>query len=113
MNKVNLAVLGYSSKYNKFLNYIKNKDSNYKISFITKLINTNQINDFKSILKKKKIKIIIICNQKSVYFINKDISFYIKNKIKVVQASTSKDIQNHGFIIKKPFKKSYNIRIII
>ena len=104
MNKVNLAVIGYNSKYNKFLNYIRRKDANYKISYISKLININTIKNFKSILKNNKIKIMIICNHKSVYFVNKNIDFFINNNIKVVQASTNFDIKNHGYIIKKPFK---------
>ena len=33
-----------------------------------------------------------------------NIDFFIENKIKLVQASTNYEIENHGFIIRKPFK---------
>ena len=32
------------------------------------------------------------------------VDFFIENKIKLVQASTNYEIENHGFIIRKPFK---------
>lgn len=104
MSKVNLAIIGFNSKYNEFLSHIKKNKINYKISFITKFTDIDKIKNFKTILSQKKISMIIVCNQKSIYYINKYIDYFIKKKIKVTQASTATEIKNHGFIIKKPFR---------
>ena len=53
---------------------------------------------------KKKIKFLAICNKNLIPLISNDIDFYIRNKIKIVQASNNFDVLNHGFIIEKPFK---------
>jgi len=104
MKKINIAIIGFNSKYNKFLSHIKKNQVDYKISFITKFTDIDKIKNFMSILSKKKISMIIVCNQKAIYYINKYIDYFIKKKIKVTQASTANEIKNHGFIIKKPFK---------
>ena len=53
MNKVNLAIIGFNSRYNEFFKHIKKNKINYTISFITKHTNIDKIENFKTILSKK------------------------------------------------------------
>jgi len=106
MNNFNISILGYNSSYKKFLNHINDKKTKYKLKLIDKSKNVENLNynRFKNRLIKEKIKIIALCNNVFIGLISKDIDFFIKKKIKIVQASSNFDIDNHGFIIEKPFR---------
>ena len=107
MQKINIGILGYSDKYNKFLKNIKRPSSNYNLKF---LIKKNELNNklfnqklIKSI-EENTIKFLIICDKSVKNKYLKKIDFLIEKKIVIVQASTNYEIDNHGFITKKLFK---------
>jgi FlaA1/EpsC-like NDP-sugar epimerase len=106
MNNFNICVLGYNSNYKKFLSHIKDKKTKYQLKLIDK---TKNINSFSySILKDKlikhSVKILALCDKNFISLISNDIDFFIKKRIKIVQASNNYEVDNHGFIIEKPFK---------
>ena len=106
MNNFNICVLGYNSNYKKFLSHIKDKKTKYQLKLIDK---TKNINSFSySILKDKlikhSVKILALCDKNFISLISNDIDFFIKKRIKIVQASHNYEVDNHGFIIEKPFK---------
>lgn len=104
MKNYNICVLGYNKNFKKFLNHIKKKTTNYNFKFKINNLNRNfDYLDFKQNILEKKIKFIAICNLRFLRLVTEDIEFYIKKKIKIVKASTNKEIQIHGFIIEKPF----------
>jgi len=104
MDKISLGILNYNSNFKDFFYFISQKNSRYLIKF-NEVLNSN--NDFE-LLKKKiiksKVKILVICDKKIIPFINYNINFFLKKKIKIVQASNNDEIKIHGFIIEKPFK---------
>ncbi len=106
MKNINIGIVGYERRYNKFFNHAKNSKSIYKIKFILKSnidkkrFKLNLINEF----KKKNIKFLVICNNKFNNEIIELIHKLIKKKIVIVKASTNYEIKNHGFIIQKYFK---------
>ena len=102
MNISHIGVIGYSNNYIKFLQ-ILNKNKYYKLEFIHKL---NKSIDDEKIIKNylnKKIKFLVLCDQKYKKTILKNIDLLIKQNIVLVRASTNKEILNHGFIVQKPF----------
>ena len=104
MNKINLGIINYNKKYKNFLNFISQKNSRYNIVFNKKLNLEKDIISLKEDVLKNEVKILVICDHTALYNLNKDINFFIKKKIKIVRASTNKDVKEHGFIIEKPFR---------
>ncbi len=106
MENFNICVLGYNSKYKKFLRHIKDKKTKYELIFIDKSKNIKNLNSriIKKKIIKEKVKFLALCNKDFIPFISENISFFIKNKVKIVQASNNFEVSNHGFIIEKPFK---------
>ena len=104
MKKINLGIINYNKKYKNFLNFISQKNSRYHIVFNKKLNLNKDIKSLKEDVEKNQIKILVICDHLALYNLNKDINFFIKKKIKIVRASTNKDVKEHGFIIEKPFR---------
>jgi len=98
--------LGYNSNYKKFLTHIKDKKTKYKLKLIdnSKSINNFNYKLYKNKLIKEKVKILALCNKIFITLISEDIDFFIKKKIKIVQASSNYEVDNHGFIIEKPFR---------
>ena len=104
MNNYNICVLGYNNNFYKFLNHLKDNKTKYKLKFILKkAIKNFKYDNLKNNIIKNKIKYVAICDSAFLSDISEDINFYIKNKIKIVKASTNIEIQTHGFIIEKPF----------
>lgn len=107
MNISNVVICDYNLDYNKFLKQIKNNKNNYSIKFFLKHNQIKSLENFEIFKKKlinKNIKIIIFCSKKSLKIIMENIDFFVSHKIKIVQASTNYEVENHGFIIRKPFK---------
>ena len=101
MKKINLGIINYNKKYKNFLNFISQKNSRYNVVFNKKLNLNKDIKSLKEDVKNNQIKILVICDHIALYNLNKDINFFIKKKIKIVRASTNKDVKEHGFIIEK------------
>ncbi len=104
MKKINLGIINYRLEYKNFFDFINEKNSRYNVLLNQKVSNDN---DFKVILRNiltNKIKILVICGEKPIYYLNQYFDFFIKNKIKIVRASNNKDVKEHGFIIEKPFR---------
>ena len=104
MKKINLGIINYNKQYKNFLNFISQKNSRYHVVFNKKLNFNKDIKSLKEDIVKNQIKILVICDHFAIYNLNKDINFFIKKKIKIVRASTNKDVKDHGFIIEKPFR---------
>jgi FlaA1/EpsC-like NDP-sugar epimerase len=104
MKKINLGIINYNKQYKNFLNFISQKNSRYHVVFNKKLNFNKDIKSLKEDIVKNQIKILVICDHFALYNLNKDINFFIKKKIKIVRASTNKDVKDHGFIIEKPFR---------
>jgi len=106
MYNYNICVLGYNHNFKKFLNHLKDNRTKYNLKIFDKTSNIQKLKETKicNDLVKKKIKFLAICNQKLIPFVSNHIEFLIKNKIKIVQASNNYQVENHGFIIEKPFK---------
>ena len=106
MYNYNICVLGYNHNFKKFLNHLKDNRTKYNLKIFDKTSNIQKLKETKicNDLVKKKIKFLAICNQKLIPFVSNHIEFLIKNKIKIVQASSNYQVENHGFIIEKPFK---------
>lgn len=104
MKKINLGIINYNKEYKNFLNFISQKNSRYRVVFNKKLNLNKDIKSLKEYVVKNQIKILVICDHLAFYNLNKDINFFIKKKIKIVRASTNKDVKDHGFIIEKPFR---------
>tara|TARA_B100001057_G_C22867141_1_gene957044 strand:+ start:956 stop:2332 length:1377 start_codon:yes stop_codon:yes gene_type:complete len=106
MQNYNICVLGYNHNYKKFLNHLKDNRTKYNLKIFDKSNNINKLDGPKVCkdIVKKKIKFLAICDQKFIPFVSNYVEFMIKNKIKIVQASNNFEVENHGFIIEKPFK---------
>lgn len=104
MKKINLGIINYNKDYKNFLKFINQKNSRYQVVFNKKLNLNKDIKSLKEDIVKNQIKILVICDHFALYNLNKDINFFIKKKIKIVRASTNKDVKEHGFIIEKPFR---------
>ena len=106
MNNFNICVLGYNSNYKKFLSHIKDKKTKYRLKLIdkTKNINNFDYSFLKNKLIKDRVKILALCDKNFISLISNDIDFFIKKRIKIVQASNNYEVDNYGFIIEKPFK---------
>jgi FlaA1/EpsC-like NDP-sugar epimerase len=106
MNNFNICVLGYNSNYKKFLSHIKDKKTKYQLKLIdkTKNINNFDYSFLKNKLIKDRVKILALCDKNFISLISNDIDFFIKKRIKIVQASNNYEVDNYGFIIEKPFK---------
>ena len=107
MNISNVIICDFNLNYSQFLDQIKKNKSNYSIQFFLKYKDISSLKNFELLKRKiikKNIKLIIFCSKKSLTLIMDNIDFFINNKIKIVQASTNYEIENHGFIIRKPFK---------
>lgn len=102
MNMSHVGVIGYSKNYIKFLQ-ILNKNKYYKLKFIHKLNKTREDEKIIENYLNKKIKFLVLCDQKYKKTILKNIDLLIKQNIILVRASTNKEILNHGFIVQKPF----------
>ena len=106
MKSLNIGIFGYNNNFKKFLEHVKDKKTKYKLKFINKETNIKKI-DFNKIVKKilsKKINIIALCDKTLIPLLSQNIDFFINKKIKIVQASENFDVENHGFIIEKPFR---------
>ena len=106
MSNFNICVLGYNSNYKKFLSHIKDKKTKYQLKIIDKSRSINNF-DYKFLKKKlikHNVKILALCDKIFISLISNDIDFFIKKKIKIVQASNNYEVENHGFIIEKPFR---------
>ncbi len=106
MKSLNIGIFGYNNNFKKFLEHVKDKKTKYKLKFINKETNIKKI-DFNKIVKKilsKKINIIALCDKTLIPLLSQNIDFFINKKIKIVQASKNFDVENHGFIIEKPFR---------
>ena len=107
MSISNVVIFDFNKTYSKFLIQIKKDKLNYSLKYFFNSpdIQTNfKFKKFKQKLLDKNIKILIFCSKKSLKILMKHMDFFIKKKIKIVQASTNHEIENHGFIIRKPFK---------
>lgn len=106
MKNFNIAILGFDKKFGKFLEHVKDKKTKYNLKLISKEKNFKKI-DIRNILKKileYKINILAICDKTLIPLLSQNIDFFVNKKIKIVQASNNFDIENHGFIIEKPFR---------
>ena len=106
MQNFNICVLGYNNNFKKFLNHIKDNKTKYNLKIFDKSDKISKINKIqisKDIIRKK-VKFLAICDKRFIPFVSNNIDFFIKNKIKIVQASNNFEVENHGFIIEKPFK---------
>ena len=103
MSNYNICVLGYNNNFNKFLNHLKDVNTKYKCRFIIKKVKKISYYKIRNKILKYKIKFVAICDLNLLSDISEDINFYIRNKIKIVKASTNVEIKTHGFIIEKPF----------
>jgi FlaA1/EpsC-like NDP-sugar epimerase len=104
MKKINLGILNYNKNFKDFFYFINHKNSRYLIKFNEVINSNNDIQFLEKKIIKSKIKILVICDNKIIPFINYNIDFFFKKKIKIVQASNNNEIKIHGFIIEKPFK---------
>ena len=106
MKSLNIGIFGYNNNFKKFLEHVKDKKTKYNLKFIKNENNLKKI-DFNKIVKKilsKKINIIALCDKTLIPLLSQNIDFFINKKIKIVQASENFDVENHGFIIEKPFR---------
>ena len=107
MSISNVIIFDFEKNYNKFLSQIKKDKFNYSLKIFCDIhdIKTEaKFEKFKKKLLKEKIKVLIFCSKRSLKILMNYVDFFIQNKIKIVQASTNHEIENHGFIIRKPFK---------
>ena len=106
MQNYNICVLGYNHNFKKFLNHLKDNRTKYNLKIFDKTANIHKLNGSKICkdIVKKKVKFLAICDQRFIPFVSNYVEFLIKNKIKIVQASNNFEVENHGFIIEKPFK---------
>ena len=106
MRAFNICILGYNNNFKKFLDHIKDKKTKYNLKLIEKKTNPKNLdfNELKNRIIKKKVNILAICNKNFIPLVSNNIAFFLKKKIKVVQSSNNSEVENHGFIIEKPFR---------
>jgi FlaA1/EpsC-like NDP-sugar epimerase len=98
-----VGIFNYSKQYSKFIKSLKFNFKNYNnFTFFNE--QKKSFLAIKSLIKKKKINICIICKINKRSFFASEINFLIKNKIKIVMAVSNKFIDIHGMIIPKPIK---------
>ena len=113
MKSFNIGIFGFNNNFIKFLEHVKNKKTKYNLKFVDKEKNLNKI-DFNKIIKKilsNKINIIALCDKTLIPLLSQNIDFFINKKIKIVQASKNFDVENHGFIIEKPLRKTLKLNL--
>jgi FlaA1/EpsC-like NDP-sugar epimerase len=105
MSNFNISILGYNNNYKKFLSHIKDKKTKYRLKQIDNSKNIDNFNYkvYKNKLIKEKVKILALCSKIFITLISEDIDFFIKKKIKIVHASNNYEVDNHGYIVEKPF----------
>ncbi len=106
MKSFNIGILGYNKNFKKFLKHIEDKKTKYNLKILNKEKKLNNLN-FENLTKKilrSKVNIIAICDETLIPFLSQNIDFFINKRIKIVQASKNYDVENHGFIIEKPFR---------